>query len=247
MGGDESLYIPEIVVGIGPPTDVVGRTSSGLMTPAMGFVIKRGVGIGELAEFRPPPPNPPTTGFTTTLLPLAAPDLERIRREGVRDCAAIGTNTFGLLCCGVVAEPADEEEGEYDAPAGVVGLEEPLSETNMLAASIFAAASLSNLVVDAERFCKVEAVAASLAAFLMQALPRMIGLATADETRDFPRRLRCLEQYPRRWDSFEQPSFEHSLLHCFPLNFFRIPLGVETMSPFLYLCGVAGRDLLKTN
>ena len=40
----------------------------------------------------------------------------------------------------------------------------------------------------------------------------------------------------------EQPSFEHSLLHCFPLNFFRIPFGVETTSPFLYLCGVAGKD-----
>ncbi len=74
----------------------------------------------------------------------------------------------------------------------------------------------------------------------------MIGLPTADETRDFPRRLRCLEQYPRRCDSFEQPSFEQSRLHCFPLNFFLIPLGVDTTSPFLYLCGVAGRDLLET-
>ncbi len=168
MGCVESLYIPEIVVGIGPPTDVVGRTSSGLITPAIGFVMKRGVGIGELAEFWPLPPNPPTTGLTTTPLPLATPELVRMRREGVRDCAAIGTNTFGLLCCGVVAEPVDEEEGEYDGPTGVVGLEEPLSETSMLAASILAAASLSNLVVDAERLCEVEAASlAAAAAFLI--------------------------------------------------------------------------------
>lgn len=33
-----------------------------------------------------------------------------------------------------------------------------------------------------------------------------------------------------------QPSLEHSLLHCFPLNFLRIPLGVHTTSPFLYFC-----------
>lgn len=45
---------------------------------------------------------------------------------------------------------------------------------------------------------------------------------------------KCREQYPLRWDSFVQPSFEHSLRHCLPLNFFLIPLGVETTSPFLY-------------
>lgn len=50
---------------------------------------------------------------------------------------------------------------------------------------------------------------------------------------------RCLEQYPLRWDSFEQPSREHSLLHCFPLNFFRMPVGVHTTSPFLYFCWAA--------
>lgn len=50
---------------------------------------------------------------------------------------------------------------------------------------------------------------------------------------------RCLEQYPRRWDSLEQPSLEHSLLHCFPLNFLRIPVGVHTTSPFLYFCWAA--------
>lgn len=50
---------------------------------------------------------------------------------------------------------------------------------------------------------------------------------------------RCLEQYPRRWDSFEQPSLEHSLLHCLPLNFLRIPVGVHTTSPFLYFCWAA--------
>lgn len=50
---------------------------------------------------------------------------------------------------------------------------------------------------------------------------------------------RCLEQYPRRWDSLEHPSLEHSLLHCLPLNFFRIPVGVHTTSPFLYFCCAA--------
>ena len=59
-----------------------------------------------------------------------------------------------------------------------------------------------------------------------------------------PLRLRWREQYPLRCDSLEQPSREQSRLHCFPLNFFRMPLGVETTSPFLYLCGVpGGRDL----
>lgn len=47
---------------------------------------------------------------------------------------------------------------------------------------------------------------------------------------------RCREQYPLRWDSFMHPSREHSLRHCFPLNFLRIPLGVHTTSPFLYFC-----------
>ena len=41
----------------------------------------------------------------------------------------------------------------------------------------------------------------------------------------------------------EQVSLEQSLRHCLPLNFFLMPLGVETTSPFLYLCGVAGSDL----
>ena len=59
----------------------------------------------------------------------------------------------------------------------------------------------------------------------------------------FPLRLRWREQYPLRCDSLEHPSLEQSRLHCFPLNFLRIPLGVETTSPFLYLCGVpGGRD-----
>ncbi len=159
-----------MVVGIPTPPEVVGRTSSGLMIPAIGFVMKRGVGIGELAECWPPLPKlPPTTGLMTTPLPLAIPELERTRRDGVNDCAAIGTKTFGRLCCGVAAEPADEEDGEYDAPAGVVGLEEPLSETSMLAASILAAASLSNFVVDDERCCEAEEAAslAAAAAFLM--------------------------------------------------------------------------------
>ena len=170
VGCEESLYIPEMVVGIPPPPEVVGRTSSGLMTPAIGFVMNRGVGIGELEEcWALLPKFPPTTGLMTTPLPLAIPELERMRRDGVNDWAAIGTKTFGRLCCGVVAEPVDEDEGEYDAPAGVVGLEEPLSETNMLAASILAAASLSNFVVDEERCCEAEAVAslAAAAAFLM--------------------------------------------------------------------------------
>lgn len=37
----------------------------------------------------------------------------------------------------------------------------------------------------------------------------------------------------------EQPSLEHSLLHCFPLNFLRMPVGVHTTSPFLYFCWAA--------
>lgn len=58
---------------------------------------------------------------------------------------------------------------------------------------------------------------------------------------------RCLEQYPLRCDSFMHPSREHSRLHCFPLNFLRIPFGVQTTSPFLYFCcaavkGVRERD-----
>lgn len=45
----------------------------------------------------------------------------------------------------------------------------------------------------------------------------------------------------------EQPSLEHSLLHCLPLNFLRMPVGVQTTSPFLYFCwaavsGVRERD-----
>ena len=38
-------------------------------------------------------------------------------------------------------------------------------------------------------------------------------------------------------------NLEQRRLHCFPLNFLRIPVGVDTTSPFLYLWGVAGRDL----
>ena len=59
--------------------------------------------------------------------------------------------------------------------------------------------------------------------------------ADADVINDLPLRLRCLEQYPLLWDSLEQLSLEQSLLHCFPLNFFLIPLGAATTSPFLYL------------
>lgn len=47
---------------------------------------------------------------------------------------------------------------------------------------------------------------------------------------------RCREQYPLRWDSFMQPSREHSRRHCLPLNFLRMPFGVQTTSPFLYFC-----------
>lgn len=56
---------------------------------------------------------------------------------------------------------------------------------------------------------------------------------------------RCLEQYPLRWDSFIHPSLEHSLRHCFPLNFLRIPLGVHTTSPFLYFCCANERGVLE--
>ena len=47
--------------------------------------------------------------------------------------------------------------------------------------------------------------------------------------------LKCLEQKPRLCDSLVQSSFEHNRLHCLPLNFLRIPLADETISPFLYL------------
>ncbi len=50
---------------------------------------------------------------------------------------------------------------------------------------------------------------------------------------------RCREQKPRRCDSFVQPSFEQSRRHCFPLNFFRMPFGAATMSPFLNLLAKA--------
>lgn len=54
---------------------------------------------------------------------------------------------------------------------------------------------------------------------------------------------KCREQKPRRWDSFEQLMFEHSLRHCFPLNFLRTPDSDCTTSPFLKRCGVAAWDL----
>lgn len=44
---------------------------------------------------------------------------------------------------------------------------------------------------------------------------------------------RCFEQSPHFCDSFQQSSTPHSLLHCFPLNFFFIPSGVMIISPFL--------------
>lgn len=60
-------------------------------------------------------------------------------------------------------------------------------------------------------------------------------LLEAQDLKLLPFKLKCREQYPLLWDSFEQPSFEHNRRHCFPLNFFLIPLGVVTISPFLYL------------
>ena len=48
-----------------------------------------------------------------------------------------------------------------------------------------------------------------------------------------PRIDKCREQNPRRCDSLVQPSFEHSLRHCLPLNFFLIPFAVLTISPFV--------------
>ena len=42
-----------------------------------------------------------------------------------------------------------------------------------------------------------------------------------------------------------QPSLEHNLLHCFPLNFLRMPLGVHTTSPFLYFCWANERGVLE--
>lgn len=56
---------------------------------------------------------------------------------------------------------------------------------------------------------------------------------------------RCREQYPRRWDSFMHPSLEHSRLHCLPLNFLRMPFGVQTTSPFLYFCWANERGVLE--
>lgn len=51
---------------------------------------------------------------------------------------------------------------------------------------------------------------------------------------------KCLEQYPLLWDSFWHPCPKrHNSLHCFPLNFLLIPFWFVTISPFLYLCGVA--------
>ena len=55
--------------------------------------------------------------------------------------------------------------------------------------------------------------------------------------------LRCRLQKPRRCDSLLQPSLLHRRRHCLPLNFLRMPLGVDTTSPLLYLCGVAAFDL----
>jgi hypothetical protein len=57
---------------------------------------------------------------------------------------------------------------------------------------------------------------------------------------DFPFMDKCLEQNPLRWDSLLQKSLEHSLRHCLPLNFFRIPFCVVMTSPFLYFGGVLG-------
>lgn len=69
-----------------------------------------------------------------------------------------------------------------------------------------------------------------LAPPLSRSAPPSISLVRIDRWR---------EQYPRRCDSFMQPSREHSRLHCFPLNFLRMPLGVHTTSPFLYFCCAA--------
>lgn len=41
-----------------------------------------------------------------------------------------------------------------------------------------------------------------------------------------------------------QPSREHRRRHCFPLNFLRIPLGVQTTSPFLYFCWATDKGVL---
>lgn len=70
-------------------------------------------------------------------------------------------------------------------------------------------------------------------------LPEVVeGVETEDPKDPFPpdpRIERCREQNPLRWDSFVQPSLEHNRRHCFPLNFFLIPFGAATMSPFLNL------------
>ena len=62
----------------------------------------------------------------------------------------------------------------------------------------------------------------------------------------FPFMDKCREQNPRLWDSLLQPSFAQSRLHCFPLNFFLMPVSVVTISPFLYFCwvGVGVREEL---
>ena len=117
------------------------------MTPAIGFVMNLGVGIGELA-CRLLPPKFPTTGLITT--PVAAEESDRRSLDGVTDCAAMGTKTFGRMT-------GDNDVAVDGENTGVAGREEPLSDTNMFAASILAAASPSlsgsgaNFVVDVDR------------------------------------------------------------------------------------------------
>ena len=60
----------------------------------MGFVMNRGVGIGELAWC---PEKFPTRGFMTTPRWSAMAESENTRRDGVTDWAAMGTKTFGLI------------------------------------------------------------------------------------------------------------------------------------------------------
>ena len=52
-----------------------------------------------------------------------------------------------------------------------------------------------------------------------------------------------VKKHEFKFYKFIQIKLITNLRHCLPLNFFLIPLGVETTSPFLYLWGVAGKDL----
>lgn len=161
---------------------------------------------------------------------------------------------LGLCVPGVTWKLND---GENDPPKagetgnGVAGFEngvahlELLNETNMAAASCSLSSRLRSLFVALTSPSTLPSLSPDSQS---SSLPCIVPfLRPGIELRlfiDFPFKDRCREQYPLRCDSLLQLSREHSRLHCFPLNFFRMPLGIWTMSPFLYFCcvGVGVRD-----